>query len=576
MIGRTALLLVTTALALIVAGGVALAATFTCTINPCVGTTEDDVITGTVGAETINGRAGNDQISARDANDTINGEESNDTMHGELGDDSLNGGDGSDQLFGEDGRDALNGGAGDDTLDGGQGPDIYSLTSNWGSDTVVDPNTIPPNTVPSSTAGLAEFSGRGSNNSLTINLESGSGPEVTDGNGNTMNWEGNAVWLANGGPADDTFIQNSFINWMSGGEGADTYTGYGPGGPATKSDYISAADTTTASDKLDLTNFNLADISKWEVAQVFVDGNDKSLRITFADGSKISIYRYFDPNGSTDICASKKGSGYLERIVFNDDDIVDFAQVRSLLGCPPQETTPPMVNNTIPVNNATAIAPAANVNATFSEAMAAPTINGSTFMLQQGNNPALTDPKVPASVSYNSGSQTATLDPTAYLEYSKTYTATVTTGAEDLVGNQLDQDPITSGNQPKTWSFKTAAGVSNVTPSEQARNVPLDTPVTAKFSEDVTGVTVDTFMLGKGVLDSSQLPGATSIGSGTTVSYQPSTMTATLDPYGSKKTTLERCQWYTAKVTSSVKDKAGNPVVEKLWYFQTAGNKTCS
>src|SRR5215211_5928920 len=94
MMRRTVLLVVTTALTLIAAGGIALAATFTCTTNPCDGTTDDDVITGTVDAETINGKAGDDEISARGANDTLNGEDGNDTMRGELGDDRLNGGDG--------------------------------------------------------------------------------------------------------------------------------------------------------------------------------------------------------------------------------------------------------------------------------------------------------------------------------------------------------------------------------------------------------------------------------------------------------------------------------------------------
>jgi hypothetical protein len=64
MMRRTVLLLATTALALIVGGGIALAATFTCSTNPCDGTTEDAVITGTVNAETINGKGGADQISA--------------------------------------------------------------------------------------------------------------------------------------------------------------------------------------------------------------------------------------------------------------------------------------------------------------------------------------------------------------------------------------------------------------------------------------------------------------------------------------------------------------------------------
>jgi hypothetical protein len=40
------------------------------------------------------------------------------------------------------------------------------------------------------------------------------------------------------------------------------------------------------------------------------------------------------------------------------------------------------------------------------------------------------------------------------LKAGATYVATVTTGAKDLAGNQLDQDPSTAGNQPKSWKFK--------------------------------------------------------------------------------------------------------------------------
>jgi hypothetical protein len=32
--------------------------------------------------------------------------------------------------------------------------------------------------------------------------------------------------------------------------------------------------------------------------------------------------------------------------------------------------------------------------------------------------------------------------------------ATLTTGAKDLAGNQLDQNPNTAGNQAKSWQFK--------------------------------------------------------------------------------------------------------------------------
>ena len=53
----------------------------------------------------------------------------------------------------------------------------------------------------------------------------------------------------------------------------------------------------------------------------------------------------------------------------------------------------------------------------------------------------------------------ATLDPygtSSKVLASKTkYKAIVTTGAKDVAGNALDQDPAASGNQQKVWYFTT-------------------------------------------------------------------------------------------------------------------------
>ena len=71
-------------------------------------------------------------------------------------------------------------------------------------------------------------------------------------------------------------------------------------------------------------------------------------------------------------------------------------------------------------------------------------------------------------------------------------------------------------------------------------------------------------MLGKGKLSTSQLTSATRIASQTTVSYEPTTQTATLDPYGSTTSRLAKCQRYTAKLTNRVKHKAGNPAITRM------------
>jgi alpha-tubulin suppressor-like RCC1 family protein/subtilisin family serine protease len=121
---------------------------------------------------------------------------------------------------------------------------------------------------------------------------------------------------------------------------------------------------------------------------------------------------------------------------------------------PPADTTAPTVtNNVVPTAGATNVAIGTNVVATFSEEMdAASVTDPASFTLRK----EACAPTVPATLSYNSADKKAILDPSESLDESSTYKVTVS-GGWDLAGNQLDQDPNTSGNQPKTWSFTTAA-----------------------------------------------------------------------------------------------------------------------
>src|SRR5215208_1337452 len=114
------------------------------------------------------------------------------------------------------------------------------------------------------------------------------------------------------------------------------------------------------------------------------------------------------------------------------------------------DTTAPTVGGVVPTDGAAGVSLSANVEATFSEAIDASTINGSTFTLgKQGS----TRP-VAAAVSYDSAAKKAVLNPSADLDANATYTATVkggTGGVKDLAGNALAAD--------KTWSFTSQAAV---------------------------------------------------------------------------------------------------------------------
>ena len=111
------------------------------------------------------------------------------------------------------------------------------------------------------------------------------------------------------------------------------------------------------------------------------------------------------------------------------------------------DTTPPTVTSTSPANGATKVSQTANITATFSEAMDAATINATTFELRDSANTLVT-----ATITYNTTSRVATLNPAPTLGPLTTYTATVRGGAtdprvKDAQGNSLAVDRV--------WSFTT-------------------------------------------------------------------------------------------------------------------------
>ncbi|MGI5819452.1 MAG: ice-binding family protein [Armatimonadota bacterium] len=103
------------------------------------------------------------------------------------------------------------------------------------------------------------------------------------------------------------------------------------------------------------------------------------------------------------------------------------------------ETTAPTVSSTIPVDGAAGVAINRKVTAIFSEAMNPSTVTTATFTLKRGRT------AVPGTVSCTG--TTATFEPANPLTSAATHIATITTGAEDLAGNSLENDHV--------WSFTT-------------------------------------------------------------------------------------------------------------------------
>ena len=114
-----------------------------------------------------------------------------------------------------------------------------------------------------------------------------------------------------------------------------------------------------------------------------------------------------------------------------------------------KDATAPTVKSVTPAENATGVAPSANVSAIFSEAMSPSTVNTTTVTLRRAG----ATKRVAATVSFDAAKNKAILNPKTNLLHGASYVATVTTGTRDLAGNALDQNPSLAGNQAKVWKF---------------------------------------------------------------------------------------------------------------------------
>ncbi|MBE7444960.1 MAG: Ig-like domain-containing protein [Planctomycetia bacterium] len=149
---------------------------------------------------------------------------------------------------------------------------------------------------------------------------------------------------------------------------------------------------------------------------------------------------------------------------------------------------------------------------------------------------------------------TATFTPSVPLAYSTTYTAKITTGVKDVAGNLMTTDYI--------WTFTTGAmvdttppTVSATSPVNGATGVLVSSVITATFSEAMNAgsITPSTFLVSDG---STNIGGAVTY-SGTTATFTPSVP-------------LAYSTTYTAKITTGVKDVAGNLMTtDYIWIFTT-------
>jgi hypothetical protein len=218
------------------------------------------------------------------------------------------------------------------------------------------------------------------------------------------------------------------------------------------------------------------------------------------------------------------------------------------------DTTAPTVTLTVPLANATNVALNSLITARFSESMDPLTItNPQAFLVVCPIGTAVT-----GIVSYAVSSSTATFTPGSPLPASTLCRATVNNTVKDTAGNSM--------TNVYNWNFTTGAGpdVSPPTvvvrfPAAGATNVPVNTTVSATFSEAMDPLTMLTsnFTLAQGL---NPVSGQ--------IAFDPLSNIATFTPDDALNTGTT----YQFIVRNTVKDIAGNTMVQNdIWNFSTGG-----
>lgn len=217
---------------------------------------------------------------------------------------------------------------------------------------------------------------------------------------------------------------------------------------------------------------------------------------------------------------------------------------------------PPLPPNSVnPPNGSSGICSSTVVAATFPQAMNPATINPATFTL---TGPGVTP--VAGTITHDVPNQMFVFTPTSTLALNTAFTATITTGAQDVAGNALASNFV--------WTFTTSAAtcvppppptVISVSPPDAALGICPNVVVTATFDEAMNPATITTTTLtlaGPGV---TPVTGAVALDvTGRVASFSPASDLAL-------NTT------YTGTVTTGVQDLIGNALASNfVWSFTTA------
>ncbi len=223
-----------------------------------------------------------------------------------------------------------------------------------------------------------------------------------------------------------------------------------------------------------------------------------------------------------------------------------------IAGCSGQTSLPPnpTIVSTTPVNRAMNVPLAQVVSVTFDKAMNHATITSTTFTLTAPGAIA-----VPGTVTSNG--TTSSFTPTLPLALGTLYTATVTTGVQDTLGNAL--------RGAVTWTFTTGTvpAVTSTSPTTNAGAVPLNQKIAVTFNQAMNPATITA--VGAFTLEIT----AGSVPVAGTVTYVAAANTALFTPTAN----LAPSTPFTAAIAPTVQSASGNLIAGSyVWSFTSGIN----
>lgn len=248
------------------------------------------------------------------AGETINGTAQNDTLYGTDGIDEIFGNDGDDRIYDGAGSDIVYGGAGKDRFYAGDGADSYDggvgLLDEVRYTTAAEGLTIDLSD-PFSGTGIA----RGDS---FVNVERLRGSEFDD-----VVIGGSGVAIINAEAGDDVIVDGAVKNYLTGGDGADTFQMIAGDGHEDR-----IFDFTLSEDTLDLSLWGVGDLSQLTFTEgangtyLLISFEEESVRLNGYSAADIASFDetvfVFDPNAPT-------GDGVV--VGTSGNDVIDSSYV---------------------------------------------------------------------------------------------------------------------------------------------------------------------------------------------------------------------------------------------------------